>query len=86
MTFDEVLDQVRELLQQRGRVSYRCAETALRPGRRVSGRPESENSSRPNGWRWMKTARCWSGRASSDRCRVESRQSRRVRPDFILRL
>ena len=39
MTFDEVLDQVRELLQNKGRVAYRALK------RRVASRKPFANSS-----------------------------------------
>jgi hypothetical protein len=60
MTFEEVLDQAIALLQRRGRLIYRTLQrqfqlddTALEDLR--------SNSSRANGWRSMRVAKCWSG-------------------------
>jgi hypothetical protein len=44
MTFDEMLDQVRELLQSKGRVAYRA----------LKRRFDLDDDA----WQWMKTVRC----------------------------
>ena len=74
MTFDEMLEQVRELLQSKGRIAYRALK------RRFDLDDEyledlKANSSKPNVWQWMKTVRCWSGRAES-KSEGESPESR----------
>ena len=57
MTFDEVLEQVRELLQSKGRLAYRALK------RRFDLDDEyledlKANSPKPNTWPGMRTVRC----------------------------
>ena len=63
MTFEELLDQAIDLLQRRGRVTYRTLKRQFQLDDDVL-RICRKNSSTVNDWLWMKMAACWSGQAA----------------------